>query len=115
MAIDLSSSRTVTGPSGGVALGLGEYNQVLDYLLGLDPMEGLVKPVRGRWNLADRVAKRRNAIEVTLLQAVTGLRIAEANLITWELVDVDAAGTMHVAVTTDISKTHRARRVPVAG
>lgn len=113
MSIDLTSSKRVSSKRGGQALTKEQYAAVLDYLLALDPAEGQSKPSRGRWSLADRIAKRRNAIELTLLQATTGLRVSEANSLTWRHIDTDADGTPHVVITEAISKTHKARRVPV--
>lgn len=113
MSIDLTSSKPPVTKRGGQALTKDQYAAVLDYLLALDPAEGQTKPSRGRWSLEDRIAKRRNAIDLTLLQATTGLRVSEANALTWRNVETDDEGALHVIVTEDISKTHRARRVPV--
>jgi integrase len=113
MSIDLTSSKPATVKRGGQALTKGQYWAVVDYLLALDPAEGQTKPSRGRWSLADRIAKRRNAIELTLLQAATGLRVTEANSLTWEHVETDDDGTLQVTVTEENSKTHRGRRVPI--
>jgi integrase len=60
------------------------------------------------------VAKRRNAIDLTLFQAGSGLRISEALQITLELLEVDDEGVMHVNVTREIAKTGVPRRAPVA-
>ena len=115
MSIDLNAgARALVVERGGHALTREEYLAVLSYLLELDPADGQAEPRRGRWSLEHRVAKRRNAIELTLLQATTGLRVSEANGIVWgEHVSADLDGTIHVTVTKDLSKTHRARRVPV--
>ena len=115
MSIDLkSNAKPIAVERGGQALTRRQYHAVVDYLLDLDPAEGQVKPRRGRWLLDDIVAKRRNAIDLTLLQAATGLRVAEANSVTWARhVDADDEGTLHVTVTEDLSKTNRERRVPV--
>lgn len=113
MSIDLRSPKQATSSRGGQALTTDEYNAVLDHLLELDPAEGLKQPSRGRWSLADRIAKRRNTVDLTLLQATTGLRISEANALTWDLAEVGDDGTLHMNVTASISKTHRSRRVPV--
>ncbi|WP_218221872.1 tyrosine-type recombinase/integrase [Nesterenkonia sp. Act20] len=98
---------------GGKSLSREEYNRVVDHLLSIDPSEGIENPKRGRWKLEDRVAKRRNAIDLTLLQAATGLRIGEATSITWRDVEIADNGAMQVEVTAAISKTHRGRHVPV--
>lgn len=115
MAMDLrSTAKPRPQKRGGRALSKDQYSAVVDYLLELDPAEDQAKPVRGRWTLETRIAKRRNAIDVTLLQAATGLRISEANAITWvRHVETSDDGTIYVTVTEDISKTHRERRVPV--
>lgn len=112
MSIDLTSSKK-TVKRGGQSLTRDQYSAVLDYLLKLDPADGQTEPRRGRWTLADRVAKRRNTIDLTLLQAATGLRVSEANALTWKNVETDDKGTLHVTVTSDVSKTHKQRRVPV--
>ena len=113
MSIDLTSAKPPARKRGGQALTKSEYSAVLDFLLALDPAEGQTKPSRGRWSLADRIAKRRNAVELTLLQATTGLRVSEANSLTWAHVETGNDGTLHVSVTAENSKTHRARRVPI--
>jgi integrase len=114
MSIDLTSSKQSVSGRGGRALDSDEYRAVIDYLLVLDPADGQVKPSRGRWSLDHVVAKRRNAIDLTLLQAVTGVRVSEGNAFVWDRhVETAADGTLHMSVTEDISKTHRARRVPV--
>lgn len=94
------------------ALTRDEYVRVLDHLLALDPAEG-VKPGRGRWSLEDRIALRRNMIDLTLLQAVTGLRVSEANALTWEDVLVDDDGYMNIVVGAQVSKTKMARTLLV--
>jgi len=114
MSIDLQTqAKPFASKSGVQALTRGEYNAVLEYLLNLDPAEGQTKPARGRWTIEDRIAKRRNMIDLTLLQATTGLRVTEANSLIWNLIETGDDGTIHVNVTKQISKTHRARRVPI--
>lgn len=113
MSIDLSPSRGTTRSRGGQALTRGQYAAVVDHLLQIDPAEGITAPSRGRWTREDLVAKRANTIDITLLQAVTGLRVGEANALTWHEVEVDDQGGMHVFVREETSKTHKARRVPV--
>lgn len=63
---------------GGVALNVTEWNRVLEYLFALDPAEGVVPPKRGRWTIEDRIAVRAAARDLTVLQALTGLRVSEA-------------------------------------
>ncbi|PWH05362.1 hypothetical protein DEO23_12275 [Brachybacterium endophyticum] len=79
--IDLTSmARQREGVSSGpaVALTRDEYNRVVDYLVAMDPSQGIAAPRRGRWGLEHRVTMRRNMISLTLIQAGTGLRISEA-------------------------------------
>jgi integrase len=115
MSIDLkSNAKPNTVERGGQALTRDQYNAVLEYLIELDPADGQNQPRRGRWSLEDKIAKRRNVIDLTLLQAATGLRVSEANALIWKRhVETDDNGVIHVTVTKDISKTHRERRVPV--
>ncbi|MGO2312779.1 MAG: hypothetical protein ACTIOA_07930 [Brachybacterium tyrofermentans] len=114
MRIDLSSApKTTGGKKGGVALSRQEYALVLDYLLALDPADGVKAPKQGRWKLEDKIAKRRNAIDLTLLQAATGLRVSEANQVIFDDIEVDDGGAMHVSVSEEVAKTGKSRRVPV--
>lgn len=113
MSIDLTSAKPARSKEGAQSLTKSQYYAVVDHLLALDPVAGQTKPRLGRWSLEDRIARRRNAIDLTLLQAATGLRVSEANQITWNHVETDDNGTIHINVTADISKTHRGRRVPV--
>lgn len=113
MSIDLGEVKRSTKPAGGRALSVDEWNRVLDYLLSIDPSEGVEKPKRGPYTLENRVAVRRNVIDLTILQATTGLRIAEARAAKWEDVTISADGTMTITVTEETSKTHRARVIPV--
>ncbi len=91
------------GTVGGVALGRDNYNAIVDYLLALDPADAAVKPARGRWTMEDVIAKRRHAIELTLLQAATGLRISEA-LHAWCGLFGGTGGDLHIDVVSSIAK-----------
>lgn len=113
MSIDLGHHKAKAKPSGGRALPEAAYDRILTYLLALDPAEGVTAPKRGKYTLADRIGVRRSAIDLTLLQMVTGLRIAEARTLTWANTSADADGTLRVTVTAELSKTHRARIVPI--
>lgn len=108
MSIDLGEVKTRRRADGGQAVTRAEYDRILDYLLAQRPGEtdGLT--------LARSIAKRRTAIDLTLLQMTTGLRISEARQITWSRhVHVDTDGTVRITVTEDISKTKRARTIPI--
>lgn len=110
MAIDLRAPKRVERYDG-PPLTLDEYQRTVAHLLELDPAEGVSRPKRGRWSLDDAVAKRRNVIDLTLLQSATGLRVGEANEATWDDLEVDDNGDGHVVV--DRTKTDRGRRIPI--
>lgn len=110
--IDLRSDKVHTGRKGGIALSRVEYQRCVEYLLQRDPEDGVVMR-QGRWTFEQRVARNRAAIELTLLQAVTGLRQSEARSLTPADVEVDDAGQMYLHVTEEVSRTKKRRRVPV--
>lgn len=103
--IDLKTGavKRTGGTIGGVALGLHDYRAAVDYLLELDPAQAAVKPIRGRWTMDDVIARRRNTIDLTLLQAATGLRISEA-LQAWCGLVGGSGTTLHIDVVADIAK-----------
>lgn len=98
---------------GGRALTLEQYTKVAEKLLSIVPEEGISKPKQGRFGLEDRVAKRRNTIDITLLQAATGLRVGEANAITWKDVTFTDDGQASIHISKALSKTHKMRDVPI--
>lgn len=98
-------------PKGGRALTPEQRRAVVEWLLAYEP-EAAPKPKRGRYTAEQRTAIRERAVEVTLLQAETGLRISEACNLRRRDVDADA-DPLTVTVTPEISKTHRGRTVPV--
>lgn len=98
------------------ALTASEYARVLDHLLAIDPAEGVTAPRQGMYTLADKVAVRRAAIDLTILQMTTGVRITEARETTWD--DVVVGGTedapeLRITITPERSKTRRGRTVQV--
>ncbi|MFV0550449.1 MAG: hypothetical protein ACK5L6_00805, partial [Anaerorhabdus sp.] len=102
--IDLkANARPHEGRKGGIAIAEADYHRIVDHLIALDPTEGVEKPKRGRWTLADRIAKRRNVIDLTLLQAGTGLRISEARQ-AWRGLFIDDADGLRVNVVKEIAK-----------
>lgn len=111
MELELPKHVAKVKPKGGQALTAEERARVIDWLLAYKP-EAEPKPKRGRYTAKQRTAIRERAVEITLLQAETGLRINEAcNL---RRCDVDiSANPLTVTVTPEISKTHRGRTVPV--
>lgn len=109
---ELTGEKKADRTRGGRALSQSQLEAVRDYLLDLDPAEGVVKK-QGRWPLESLIAKRRNAIDQTLLQMATGLRSTEANSITWANVRVDSSGTMLIHITENAAKAGRPRAVVV--
>ncbi|MGC4939399.1 hypothetical protein [Kribbella sp. DT2] len=104
----------LTGPKrGGVALSEAEQERVLVYLLELDPGEGIPQKQRGRWSYETRRAKQQCAIDLTLLQIGTGLRLKEALALRWTDVFYDEDGVMRVNVSKDVAKTGIARQPAV--
>lgn len=107
-------AKPVTRPqTSGLGLTADEQERVITWLLNLDPADGLVAPKRGRWTLQHRIDRQRKAIDLTLFQAGTGLRINEALQVTHSLLVTDKDGTLRVNVTKEIAKTGIARLVPV--
>lgn len=104
MGIDLGSEKPLP-PRAERSLTRRELNAAIDWLLALDPAESLAGPKRGRGGSAAAIAKRRNLIDLALLQACSGLRVGEANALTWDVFD-DSANVTN-------SKTHRGRVVPL--
>jgi integrase len=116
LRLDLSGPVLVKRATGGEALTRDEWNKVIDYLLKLDPADGIPVKAKGRWTFAERVARRARAIDLTLLQSATGLRISEA--LALGLVELRTVGSgrnarLEVHVSEEISKTHRARTIPI--
>lgn len=110
--IDLSSGKDRERTRGGVALTLEQWNAVIGYLLALDPAEGVQKPKQGMYTLADKVAVKANAIDLTILQALTGLRIGEATTITWRMVEF-ISDAMLLHLRPENVKTGRGRTLSV--
>ena len=98
-------------PKGGRALTPEQRRAVVEWLLAYEP-EAAPKPKRGRYTAEQRTAIRERAVEVTLLQAETGLRISEACNLRRRDVDADV-DPLTVTVTPEVSKTHKGRTVPV--
>lgn len=103
-------AKPIEGPRrGGRALSEDEQERVIAHLLTVAP-ESLVTSNRGPGGRAMQIAKRRNTIDLTLLQAGTGLRISEALQITIDNVESDDDGRMFVRA--EITKTGFPRRIP---
>ena len=97
---------------GGKALTLEEWTRVLEYLLALD-VDADGSPVAGRWRREDRIAIRRNTIDVTLLQMSTGLRQQEALALRWSDLETPAPGRLRIPLDLGQTKTGRGRWVEV--
>lgn len=111
MSINLGNTKKTNKAKGGQALTEAEHKKVLDYLLGLDPTKTKA-PKRGKYTLEHAINRRRNAIELTLLQATTGLRISEA--LGLRLTDLhDDGQQIIITVSDERSKTNRGRDVPI--
>lgn len=98
-------------PKGGRALTPEERGRAVDFLLGYEP-ELAVRPGRGRYSPEQRAAVLGRAAEVTLVQAVTGLRVGEVCHLTRDDID-DESDPLTLTVREEVSKTHRGRVVPV--
>lgn len=111
MELELPEHVAKAKPKGGRALTPEERARVIDWLLAYKP-ETMPQPKRGRYSSEQRTAIRERAVEVTLLQAETGLRINEACSLTRADVNADS-DPLTVTVTPEVSKTHRGRDTPV--
>lgn len=103
-----TNNSSYSKPKDGLMLLPNERQKVVDYLLEMDP----AAPARKRWSSEVMTAKCACLIDMTLLQASTGLRISEVRHLTCNDVK-DVNGRLTVTVTEEVSKTHRARTVPV--
>ena len=92
--IDYGSVRTGTKAAGGVALSSADYDRVLAYLLERDPTSE-ERPARSR---EAAIIKERLAIDVTLLQMVTGLRLGSVRQIAPSEVIDNSAGGINIHV-----------------
>lgn len=112
LSFDLPEHKASNKPDGGKGLTECEWMRAIDWLLSDDWRSVLDEsaPIRGKYSRHQLSNVRRSIIEMTALQAATGLRIGEARSITWNEVGQDCAT---VEVTNDASKTHRGRIVPV--
>jgi integrase len=116
MSIDTSHAKQSTTPTrSGLSLSEAEYDKVLHHLLGVDPAINAPQPKQGRWTLPQRIQVHRNAIDITLLQMGTGLRITEANLLQWSHVTQADDGTVFLEIVAENVKTKRGRRIAILG
>lgn len=113
MSIDYGKVKTVARPSGGHALSGDDYDRVLNYLLAVDPEEGVTAPKRGVYTLADRVRQRASIIDLTLLQATTGMRITETCTVEPHEVRDNAEGGINIFIPEAKAKDHKTRTVTI--
>lgn len=111
MELELPEHVAKKKPKGGRALTPEQRARVIDFLLAYEPKQ-MPPSKRGHYSVEQRTAVRERAVELTLLQAETGLRINEACSLTRNNVDTDA-DPLTVTVTSEVSKTHKGRTVPV--
>lgn len=109
-AEDLPAVRLGNKPKGGQVLTADERAAVITWLLAADPT--CERGKRGYYTAEQRTARRKLAIDATLLQAACGLRIAEVRRLTRRHV-YEREGWLTVEVTDEVSKTHEGREVPV--
>lgn len=111
-SFDLPEHKASNKPDGGHGLTEVEWSKALDWLLAVDWKAILTddKPIRGRYTRKQLANARRAVVELTALQATTGLRLGEALALTWNEVSEDCTT---VEVTNEVSKTHRGRIAPV--
>lgn len=109
VSIDLGAVKKGVKPSGGKALSSVDYDAIVEHLINRDVSRPLPPGTDRR---GTSIAKHVNVVALALLQAGTGLRISEAlSLVRADVVVTDQALT--VTVSEGVSKTHRARTVPI--
>lgn len=112
LSFELPENNACKKPKGGCGLTESEWSTALDWLLADDWGKILDEStqIRGRYSRGQLANARRSIVELTALQAATGLRVGEARALTWDKVNDDFTV---VEVTNETSKTHRGRMVPV--
>lgn len=101
--IDFGSVNTGTKAAGGVALSSADYDRVLTHLLERDPASE-ERPARSR---ESAIVKEQTAIDVTLLQMATGLRLGSVRQIEpAEIID-NAQGGINIFVPAEKLKGRR--------
>lgn len=111
ISIDLGTVNKATSSvtDGRRALTDAQYNAVIDHLIARDVTVPLPPGTDRR---RTSIVRHDNIVAMTLLQAGTGLRLGEALALTSDDMIV-TDGSVSVTVTAAVSKTHRARTVPV--
>ncbi|MEY8567325.1 hypothetical protein AALF15_12235 [Corynebacteriaceae bacterium 7-707] len=101
--IDYGTTRTGTKAAGGVALSSKDYDRALEHLLERDPATE-DRPARSR---ESAIVKEQLAIDVTLLQMVTGLRLGSVRQIEPSEVVDNSAGGINIFVPAEKLKGRR--------
>ena len=103
------------GEGGRRTLTNGEYDAVVQHLLARDVSGPLIEPKKGGARQSTMNAHAR-ITRLTLLQAVTGLRISEANRLRWKHVEDDGENVI-INATRDIVKgrqgKEKGRYIPI--
>lgn len=103
------------GEGGRRTLTNGEYDTVVQHLLARDVSGPLIEPKKGGARQSTMNAHAR-ITRLTLLQAVTGLRISEANRLRWKHVEDDGENVI-INATRDIVKgrqgKEKGRYIPI--
>ena len=103
------------GEGGRRTLTNGEYDAVVQHLLARDVSGPLIEPKKGGARQSTMNAHAR-ITRLTLLQAVTGLRISEANRLRWKHVEDDSENVI-INATRDIVKgrqgKEKGRYIPI--
>lgn len=109
ISIDFGNVRKGHKAPGGHALTQAQYNRVVDHLVFRDITVPLPP---GKDRRQTSINKHANTVALALLQAGTGLRISEAlALKTTDAIITD--DSVAIAVSAEVSKTHRGRTVPI--
>lgn len=108
IAIDLGSLNKASRTTGRHALSDAQYDLIIEHLLARD-VTAPMPP--GTDRKRSSIAKHANTVALTLLQAGTGLRLSEVLSLT--TADVTVTDILSVTVSADVSKTHRARSIPL--
>lgn len=109
VSIDLGSVKKTAKESSRVAIPDELYDSIVDHLIDRD-VDRPLPP--GKDRRFSSINKHKLIVALTLLQAGTGLRLSETLALT--KADVVTSGkTLAFKVDEDVSKTHRARTVPI--
>lgn len=95
------------------ALPADQYDAILEYLLGINADDGVPPKRMQKRLIAAWRARRRTAVDLTLLQMTTGLRFTECRTLEPLEVVPNAARGVSVHIPKRKAKNHRERIVPI--